>query len=40
MQIHEGTRWGFLGPLGELMVNRLELEVHICPSCGKTEFFF
>ena len=25
--------------LGEFFVHREELEMHICPGCGKTEFF-
>jgi Zn finger protein HypA/HybF involved in hydrogenase expression len=36
---HEGTRWGVLGNLGELFVNRETLDVYICPRCGRIEFF-
>ena len=36
---HEGTRWGVLGDLGELFVNRERLDVYRCPRCGRVEFF-
>ena len=36
---HEGTRWGFLGDLEELFVNRERLDLYACPSCGHVEFF-
>jgi Zn finger protein HypA/HybF involved in hydrogenase expression len=36
---HEGTRWGFLGDLGELFVNRERFDVYRCPRCGSVEFF-
>lgn len=37
----EGSRgWGFfLGDVGELFVNREQMDVYCCPSCGKVEFF-
>jgi hypothetical protein len=36
---HEGTRWGVLGDLGELFVNRERFDVFCCPRCGRVEFF-
>ena len=36
---HEGTRWGFLGDLGELFVNKERFDVYCCPRCGRVEFF-
>jgi hypothetical protein len=36
---HEGTRWGALGDLFELLVNKVSLDVYYCPSCGKVEFY-
>ena len=36
---HEGTRWGALGDLGELFVNKERLDVYRCPRCGRVEFF-
>ncbi len=36
---HEGTRWGVLGELGELFVNKERLDVYSCPRCGRVEFF-
>ncbi|WP_232056454.1 hypothetical protein [Pseudoalteromonas sp. A25] len=36
---HEGTRWGALGGLGELLVNKENLDMYACKSCGKVEFF-
>ncbi|MBD1582740.1 hypothetical protein [Pseudoalteromonas sp. S16_S37] len=36
---HEGTRWGVLGELGELFVNKENLDMYACKSCGKVEFF-
>ena len=36
---HEGTRWGVLGDLGELFVNRENFDVYCCPRCGRVEFF-
>ena len=36
---HEGTRWGVLGDLAELFVNRERFDVYCCPRCGRVEFF-
>jgi hypothetical protein len=36
---HEGVRWGVLGDLAELFVNRESFEVYVCPRCGHVEFF-
>lgn len=36
---HEGTRWGVMGDLFELLVNRESFHVYHCRSCGKVEFF-
>lgn len=38
-KFHEGTRWGFMGELGELFVNREEFDVYVCPRCGRVELF-
>lgn len=38
-RFHEGTRWGVLGELGELFVNKEKFDVYFCPRCGKVEFF-
>jgi hypothetical protein len=38
-EFHEGGRWGVLGDLAELFVNRERLDVYACPSCGHVEFF-
>ncbi|CAG0992434.1 hypothetical protein METP1_02369 [Methanosarcinales archaeon] len=38
-KFHEGTRWGFLGELGELFVNREHFDVYVCPRCGRVELF-
>ena len=38
-QFHEGTRWGILGDLGEIFVNREKFDVYVCPACGRVEFF-
>ncbi len=38
-KFHEGTRWGLLGELGELFVNRERFDVYLCPRCGRVEFF-
>ncbi len=38
-EFHEGARWGFLGDLTELFVNRERLDVYGCPNCGRVEFF-
>ncbi|HUS77997.1 MAG TPA: hypothetical protein VM050_04980 [Patescibacteria group bacterium] len=36
---HEGTRWGVLGNLGEIFVNRERFDIYVCPRCGRVEFF-
>jgi len=36
---HEGTRWGFLGELGELFVNKERFDVYVCSRCGRVELF-
>jgi hypothetical protein len=36
---HEGTRWGALGELGELFVNKQRFDVFVCPRCGRVELF-
>jgi len=36
---HEGTRWGALGELGELFVNKEHFDVYVCPRCGRVELF-
>ena len=36
---HEGTRWGVLGDIGELFVNKQRFDVYCCPKCGRVEFF-
>jgi hypothetical protein len=38
-EFHEGSRWGVIGNLGELFVNKEALDMYACPSCGKVEFF-
>ena len=36
---HEGTRWGVLGELGELFVNKEHFDVYLCPRCGRVSLF-
>lgn len=36
---HEGRRWGALGDIGELFVNKETFDVYCCPRCGRVEFF-
>lgn len=36
---HEGTRWGVLGEIGEFFVNKENLDMFACKTCGKVEFF-
>jgi hypothetical protein len=36
---HEGRRWGLLGELGQLFVNRERFDVYCCSRCGRVEFF-
>lgn len=38
-EFHEGTRWGLLGELGELFVNKERFDIYACPKCGHVEFF-
>jgi len=38
-KFHEGTRWGFMGELGELFVNKEKFDVYACPRCGKVDFY-
>jgi len=38
-EFHEGTRWGALGNLGELLVDKQALDMFACRACGKVEFF-
>jgi ribosomal protein L40E len=38
-EFHEGTRWGFLGNLGELLVNKERFDIYVCPRCGRVEMF-
>ena len=36
---HHGTRWGALGELGELFVNKQHFDVYVCDRCGRVEMF-
>lgn len=36
---HEGKRWGVLGELGELFVNKQHFDVYVYNRCGKVELF-
>jgi hypothetical protein len=36
---HEGTRWGVLGDLGELFVNKERFDIYVCNRCGRVELF-
>ncbi len=38
-EFHEGMRWGILGNLAELFVNKENLDMFACKNCGKVEFF-
>ncbi|WP_411844762.1 hypothetical protein AAFN60_12330 [Roseibacillus persicicus] len=38
-EFHEGPRWGALGEIGELMVNKLIFSLFLCESCGEVSFF-
>jgi hypothetical protein len=38
-QFHEGVNWGFLGDLGEVFVGHTNLDMYVCPSCLRVEFF-
>ena len=34
-----GTRWGILGDIGELFVNKEKFDVYVCKRCGRVELF-
>jgi hypothetical protein len=36
---HEGTKYGFLGDLAELFVNREKFDVYVCNRCRRVELF-
>jgi len=36
---HEGANWGILGDLGEIFVGHTNLDMYVCPSCLRVEFF-
>lgn len=36
---HEGRRWGILGDLGEVFVNKEKFDLYACPRCGVVELF-
>ncbi|MBR9979252.1 MAG: hypothetical protein KFH87_14300 [Bacteroidetes bacterium] len=38
-RFHEGMRFGVLGGVGELLVNREYFDLWVCRSCGHVEFF-
>ncbi|MGI2259282.1 hypothetical protein [Shewanella sp. GXUN23E] len=38
-EFHEGARWGALGNLAELFVNKQTFDIFACQSCGKLEFY-
>lgn len=38
-RFHEGTKWGLIGELGEIFVNRESFDIYVCPRCGRVEFF-
>lgn len=38
-KFHEGTRWGVLGKLGELLINRVHMDMYYCPRCGRVHAF-
>ncbi|MCW3787452.1 hypothetical protein [Plebeiibacterium sediminum] len=38
-KFHEGPKIGVLGNIFEAFVNRESFDLHICPQCGKVEFF-
>jgi Zn finger protein HypA/HybF involved in hydrogenase expression len=38
-KFHEGTRFGALGNLFELFVNKESFDIYVCPKCGKVEFY-
>jgi Zn finger protein HypA/HybF involved in hydrogenase expression len=38
-RFHEGRRYGILGDLGELFINKETFDVYACSRCGSVEFF-
>ena len=38
-KFHEGARWGFLGDIGELLVNKEGYDIFACETCGKVELY-
>ena len=38
-RFHEGARFGVLGDLFELLVNKESFDLYVCPKCGKVEFY-
>jgi len=36
---HEGANWGVLGDIGEIFVGHTNLEMYVCPTCLRVEFF-
>lgn len=38
-KFHEGTRYGVMGDLFELLTNKESFDLCYCPKCGKVEFF-
>lgn len=38
-RFHEGTRFGAIGNIFELFVNKETFDLYVCPKCGKVEFF-
>jgi hypothetical protein len=36
---HEGRRYGLLGDIGELFVNKERFDVSVCNRCGRVELF-
>ncbi len=38
-RFHEGARWGILGDIGELFVNKETFDIYHCPRCGKVDFY-
>ena len=38
-EFHEGTNFGALGDFGEVFVQSTGLEMYVCPTCWRVEFF-
>jgi hypothetical protein len=36
---HKGRRYGLLGDIGELFVNKERFDVYVCNRCGRVELF-